>query len=282
MPQMKNKFTLIELLVVIAIIAILAAILLPALQSARARAQSTRCINNLKQLVTLGNLYRHDNRDQWCSSNYGNNAAVYPYVRSMGRARHWAKDYKSLMADKDSFLRCPTIGVKPETINTDNVGDGQWLNFQAYGSVYNNNTGATGAGANPFRSLVPFNNGNLYRGTDKEGDDASKLRSISPSQVIWFSDDISPTRQRITSQLLTWDPSNTDQGDRGRIYTIHSGKANIASAAGNVDSVDTGRLHGEYYVPRFGGAYAGFNGVHCIKAFVYVSPDDPKKVQEIK
>jgi len=68
----KNGFTLIELLVVIAIIAILAAMLLPALASAKEKAKRTQCINDLRQLAVGCNIYSGDNED-WFPT-WGGNA----------------------------------------------------------------------------------------------------------------------------------------------------------------------------------------------------------------
>ncbi len=73
---MKNnrKFTLIELLVVIAIIAILAAMLLPALSKARDKAKSVNCVNQQKQIATAFTFY-YDNYEGWIPNNFGLNGA---------------------------------------------------------------------------------------------------------------------------------------------------------------------------------------------------------------
>ncbi len=64
-----NAFTLIELLVVISIIAVLAALLLPALSKAKSQAQNIACVNNLKQLNVCWHLYILDNNDSLVPNN---------------------------------------------------------------------------------------------------------------------------------------------------------------------------------------------------------------------
>ena len=96
-------FTLIELLVVIAIIAILAALLLPALAKAKAKAVQTQCLSNLKQLNLAMVLYCGDNQDKTPKSDSVPGQDIWWWYKELDKTYAGVKTAGS----NDVVFRCP-------------------------------------------------------------------------------------------------------------------------------------------------------------------------------
>ena len=93
-PRSPGAFTLIEVLVVIGIIALLAALLLPALVKSKAKAESFTCANNQRQLYLAWNLYAEESGD-WLVNNHGT-------VETLARRQTWANNVQDWLASDDN------------------------------------------------------------------------------------------------------------------------------------------------------------------------------------
>jgi prepilin-type N-terminal cleavage/methylation domain-containing protein len=117
--QRDDAFTLIELLVVIAIIAILAAMLLPALSNAKNRAQRTIDLNNNKQIMLAANLYATDNADYMPFCGWGTGDPCWAHAANIPTGGANPINFSLILSNQVSYFKRGQIGPSPYLSNSD-------------------------------------------------------------------------------------------------------------------------------------------------------------------